>query len=76
MYFLDSDLRGPLADYTFSYPRQRASEDPPSSESLPREEQAKWLARLLCALTPRVFSKTRHHAALPGAQTFAQGETQ
>jgi len=59
MYFLDSDLRGPLADYTFDHPRQRAEQRTPSSDESARAKQPRWVARLLGALAPRIRGKLR-----------------
>jgi hypothetical protein len=58
MYLLDSDLRGPLADYTFHH-RQPAGKIPPSSDKADRTKQANGGARALGAMAPRIFGKMR-----------------
>ncbi|MCP3707052.1 hypothetical protein M3I54_08650 [Paraburkholderia sp. CNPSo 3274] len=63
MYLLDSDLRGPLADYTFHYRRQPAGNNPPSSDESDRAEQSNWAARALGAMAPRIFGKVRMEEA-------------
>lgn len=57
MYLLDSDLRGPLADYRFHYRRQHAGSNPPSSGESDRARQSNWAARALGAIAPRIFGK-------------------
>ncbi|QXE07325.1 hypothetical protein BJG93_36475 (plasmid) [Paraburkholderia sprentiae WSM5005] len=59
MYFLDSDLRGPLADYTFDHRRQRAENGTPSPDESARAKQSNWAARVLCAMGPRTLGKMR-----------------
>ncbi|MBB5410359.1 hypothetical protein OKW38_006684 [Paraburkholderia sp. MM5496-R1] len=59
MYFLDSDLRGPLADYTYDYRRQRAEKGAPSSDESARAKQSNWAARVLGAVAPRALGKLR-----------------
>jgi hypothetical protein len=59
MYFLDSDLRGPLADYTFDYRRQPADKQPPSPEEPVRTKPSNRVARVLGAIAPRIFGKMR-----------------
>ena len=57
MHLLDSDLRGPLADYTFQYRRQRAGKHPPSADESDRAKQLNWAARALSVMAPRIFGK-------------------
>ncbi|MBB5414659.1 hypothetical protein QF000_001848 [Paraburkholderia atlantica] len=59
MYFLDSDLRGPLADYTFDYRRQRAEKGAASSDESARAKQPNWVARALGAMAPRTLDRLR-----------------
>ncbi|WP_233810373.1 hypothetical protein [Paraburkholderia sp. HP33-1] len=59
MYILDSDLRGPLADYTFDYRRQRAEKRALSSDESARAKQLSWAARVLGAMAPRIRDKMR-----------------
>ncbi|ACA95928.1 MULTISPECIES: hypothetical protein [Burkholderia] len=59
MYLLDSDLRGPIADYTFHYRRQFAGKNAPP---LDNPDRAKQSDRGTCepgAIVPRIFGKTR-----------------
>jgi hypothetical protein len=59
MYLLDSDLRGPLADYTFHHRCQPTGSQPPSSDEADRAKRSNWAARTLGAMAPRIFGKTR-----------------
>ncbi|MBB5405604.1 hypothetical protein OKW50_006314 [Paraburkholderia youngii] len=59
MYFLDSDLRGPLADYTFDYRRQRAENGAPSSNESARARQPNWVTRALEAMAAGTLGKPR-----------------
>lgn len=59
MYLLDSDLRGPIADYTFHYRRQLAGKNAPLLDSPDRAKQSD---RGMCesgAIVTRIFDKTR-----------------
>ncbi|SEJ88963.1 hypothetical protein SAMN05192539_102230 [Paraburkholderia diazotrophica] len=58
MYLLDSDLRGPLADYTF-HSRRRPGETPSSSDESARVKQSNRAARVLSAMASRIFGKIR-----------------
>ncbi|EEA03980.1 conserved hypothetical protein [Burkholderia sp. H160] len=59
MYFLDSDLRGPLADYTFGHRLQRAEKGRPSPDESARAKQPNWAARVLGAMAPLTRGKLR-----------------
>ncbi len=50
MFFLDSDFRGPLADYTFNYGRQPGDKGPPSTGRPVRAKRPKRVARVLRAM--------------------------
>ncbi|MCP3725688.1 hypothetical protein M3I53_21590 [Paraburkholderia sp. CNPSo 3272] len=63
MYLLDSDLRGPLADYTFHYRRQRPGSNPPSSDESDRAKQSNRAARALGAMALHIFGKVRMEGA-------------
>jgi hypothetical protein len=63
MYLLDSDLRGPLADYTFHHRRQPAGSQPTSSDESDRAKQSNRATRALGAMAPRIFGKTRMEGA-------------
>ncbi|PTB18826.1 hypothetical protein C9I57_20220 [Trinickia symbiotica] len=60
MFFLDSDLRGPLADYTFHYGRQPVDKGPPSTGRPARVKRSKWVARVLGAMALNIFELTQH----------------
>ena len=59
MFLLDSDLRGPLADYTFHYPFKLAGKNLPSLDNPGRAKQSDWGARALGAMVHRISGKTR-----------------
>lgn len=59
MYFLDSDLRGLLADYTFDQRRERAEKSPPLPAESARAGQLNWAARVRRAMARRPRGKLR-----------------
>jgi len=59
MYFLDSDLRGPLADYTFGHRRERADKGAPSQGDSARARRPNWATRALGAMAPHRLGKLR-----------------
>jgi hypothetical protein len=59
MYLLDSDLRGPIADYTFHFRCQPAGKTPPSSDESACVKQSNWAARMVSAMALRLFGKVR-----------------
>ena len=56
MCFLDSDLRGPIADYTFHARRGPIEGGPPSSHGQLHEKRSTRLSRALRALVHHLFS--------------------
>ena len=59
MYLLDSDLRGPIADYTFYYRCQPPGENAPPLDDLDRAKQPDRGTCTLGAIVSRFFGKTR-----------------
>lgn len=59
MYFLDSDLRGLLADYTFDHRREHAEKGPPSPAESARARPPNWAACLQGAIARFTRSKLR-----------------
>jgi hypothetical protein len=59
MYFLDSDLRDRLADYTFDPHRERAEKGPVSPAESAGAGQLNWAARVQRAMARRTRGKLR-----------------
>jgi hypothetical protein len=59
MCFLDSDLRGPLADYTFHARRGPPDGGSPSTHGQSPAKRSTRLSRVLRALAHPLFSETR-----------------
>lgn len=59
MYFVDSDLRGLLADYTFDQCRELAKKGPLSPAEPARARQLNWAARVQRAMARRTRGELR-----------------